>query len=121
MALERGPEGRLHVPSYRDGCYYNRLTDCCFVCLFRIGTSSPISPVKQRLKDARQLADHDLIGEELVVPTVCEDCPDTAYEYVKGRVSAVHTLSGEKPDIVSIKLKTGPTVHLDLSHATVSV
>ncbi|WP_255170459.1 hypothetical protein [Natrononativus amylolyticus] len=120
MALERGPEGRLHVPAYRDGCYYNRMADSCLICLFRIGSSSSVSPVKQRLKDAQRVSGHDLIGEELVVPTVCEKGPDTAYEYVKGKVSAVHTLNGVTPDIVSVELQTGPTVHLDFSHVTAS-
>lgn len=29
-------EDALHVPSFRNGCYYGRLADCCWLCLLRL-------------------------------------------------------------------------------------
>lgn len=29
---------RRHYPEERDGCYYQRPTDCCWLCLLRILT-----------------------------------------------------------------------------------
>lgn len=36
--LERGPEGRLHVPALRDGCWRGRPSNCCLACWLRLAT-----------------------------------------------------------------------------------
>lgn len=32
-------DGSWHFPAQRPGCYYQRLTDCCWVCLGRIAAA----------------------------------------------------------------------------------
>lgn len=36
MIGESGPEHERHIPSYRDGCYYERVEDCCWICYLRL-------------------------------------------------------------------------------------
>ncbi|WP_254543400.1 hypothetical protein [Halomarina pelagica] len=33
-------QGRLHLPEYTTGCYHERLDDCCWLCFFRITSST---------------------------------------------------------------------------------
>jgi hypothetical protein len=36
MIGEPGPQHERHLPSYRDGCYYDRVEDCCWICYLRL-------------------------------------------------------------------------------------
>lgn len=115
MVLERGPEGKLHAPAYRSGCYYERLSDCCLLCMGRIGLSSTTSPVRYRFRDAQRDDDHDLLGERVVVPYVDDSSHSTGLDYREGTVSDVHVRSGDDPDLLTVKISEGEYVHLNLA------
>lgn len=34
--LDRGPEGRLHAPSWRKGCWKGDVETCCAICYARL-------------------------------------------------------------------------------------
>lgn len=57
--IEQGPDGRLHVPNYQKGCYYNRPFDCCWFCIGRMAFSVMTSLVQQRLMQTQHNHDHD--------------------------------------------------------------
>ncbi len=115
MVFERGPEGKLHAPAYRSGCYYERLSDCCFLCMGRIGLSLTTSPVRYRLRDAQRDDNHDLLGERVVVPYVDDSNNSTGLGYREGTVSDVHVRSGDAPDLLTVKIGEDKYVHLDLA------
>lgn len=45
---DRGPEGRLHITTYTDGCYYGRPESCCGLCWLRLATF----PARRKISDA---------------------------------------------------------------------
>lgn len=51
--MERGPQGHLHAPQYRSGCYRARAEDCCWMCLLRAGIMAPVSQLKRRVHRSR--------------------------------------------------------------------
>ncbi|WP_157972312.1 hypothetical protein [Saliphagus sp. LR7] len=48
--MERGPQGHVHAPEYRTGCYRARAEDCCWVCLLRAALVGPVSRLKRRVR-----------------------------------------------------------------------
>lgn len=113
MVFERGPQGKVHAPAYRDGCYHGRLTDCCLLCMLRIGFSSPTAPIRYRIRNARSDREHDLVGERVVVPYLDRSVAHPMIDYREGTIDEVHVLSGDEPEIVTIELDENEYVHVD--------
>jgi len=42
----------IHFPKETKGCYYERLEDCCWLCIVRIVVSLVVLGVKLRAEDA---------------------------------------------------------------------
>jgi len=42
-------EDALHVPGFRNGCYYGRPADCCWVCFLRLLATAVRRAVTNRL------------------------------------------------------------------------
>ena len=113
MVLERDPQGKIHVPAYRDGCYHERLTDCCLLCILRIGLSSSSAPVRYRLRNARSDKNHDLVGERVVVPFLDRSVASPTIDYREGTIDEVHLFDGDDPEIVTVELEENEYVHVD--------
>ncbi|MFC7155534.1 hypothetical protein ACFQPA_08695 [Halomarina halobia] len=39
--------GQLHLPEYTTGCYHERLDDCCWLCFFRITSSTLVRALRR--------------------------------------------------------------------------
>lgn len=110
--IERGPQGKLHVPSYKDGCYYGRVEDSCWLCVIRVATGATTSPLRYRIRDAQSVPDHDLIGEKVTVPRV--DDHSNSLEQVAGTVVAVHTLSGDGLYVLTVETERIDSIHIEI-------
>lgn len=117
MVYERGPQGMIHIPSYRDGCYRGRLTDCCLLCLCRLAVASSTAPVRYRIRDARREDDHELVGERLTVPDVVPSSDRTGLDYQEGTIDAVYCLASDDPDFLTVTTDDNEQIHIDLSPA----
>lgn len=53
MIGESGPEHERHLPSYRDGCYYGRVEDCCWICYWRLIWQASEPDVQEANRAAR--------------------------------------------------------------------
>lgn len=107
MISERGPDTKRHVPSYRSGCFYRRIEDCCWACYFRMiwETSDP------EFRDATRGAErYSIIGTELDVPVINRITGDESVEYRRGEVTNVIDMADDDSAIVAIELETGEEV-----------
>ncbi len=114
MVLKKGPQGKRHFPSYRNGCYYRRLSDCCWLCMVRLATDST-SPINYRIREANTTFEHDFVGERLRVPNIGQGSNETPLEYIGGTVVEVHMLSGNDLDILTILTDDDQFIHIDLT------
>lgn len=113
MVFERGPQGKLHAPAYRNGCYHGRLTDCCFLCMGRIVLSSTTSPLRYRA--AQRDNGHDLLGERVVVPYVDHSSASYELNYRRGIINDIYVLSGDDPDLLTVKTDEDEYIHINLA------
>lgn len=114
MYYERGPQGKIHIPSYQNGCYHGRITDCCLLCMGRIGLSSSTAPVRYQSRDARDEDDHDLVGENVLIPYVDHSTTSIELDYREGTIEKVQLLDEEYPAQLRVETKDGEEVHIDL-------
>lgn len=114
MVGERGPAGKRHVPEYRSGCYRKRIVECCWLCMGRLLATQTLGSAEYSIK--RTAEEHDLIGTEVVLPTlpVAEDEPP---EHRTGEVVEVYELT-DHPTLFGIRLETGEKLVLSRSPDT---
>lgn len=115
MMLERGPQGKIHAPAYRDGCYHGRVADCCALCVGRVALATTTSPLRYRIRAVQRNDDHELLGERVVVPYVDRASRSDELDYREGTISDVHVLSGNDPDLLTVKVDDDEYIHVDLS------
>lgn len=113
MRPERGPREKIHFPTYTEGCYYGSLEDCCWFCTVRVATGSFTSPLRYKIRKAETHLDHDLVGEEILIPDFNLESPPV--HYTEGRISAVHSIAGAHSDIFTIKTEENNLIHIDLT------
>lgn len=101
--IERGPLGMVHVPSHRNGCYYHRVEDCCWVCYWRI--------VWALSRSAREEAAEGLVGRTIEVPSLHAIDDVESIEHVEGEITDVFTTT-DAPQIVTVELETGDEITL---------
>ena len=54
--IEKGPKDNVHFPEFKNGCYYGREEDCCWVCFVRF----ILSPLRQPVPDdVDSTSEHD--------------------------------------------------------------
>lgn len=121
MALERGPEGKRHAPTYRDGCYYGRMGDCCWMCLLRKIISPATLPVRYRFRNADTIPEHRLVDEEILVPNIDLSSESFSIEYTPGTVTEVYSYTGDDINIVTVNIEEEERmVHIDMAPETVN-
>lgn len=114
--MERGPRENLHMPRFTKGCYRGRLEDCCWLCAVRIAVRSTATPIRYSIRKERSVPEHDLVGEEVTVPYV--DNQLKSLEQTTGTVVAVHTLSDEEPDILTVETDHGKSLRIEIGALT---
>ncbi|WP_436346955.1 hypothetical protein [Natronorubrum sp. FCH18a] len=78
--------------------------------------SSTSSPIRYRIQSADTLSEHDLIGEEILVPQIDASSDEASVEHTTGIITKVHTLSSDSPDILSTYIEEkDKVVHIDLT------
>lgn len=121
MVWERGPQGKLHMPSVRDGCYHGKVTNCCFLCVGRLTVGSVTSPIRYRGPTARSNTDRsdddqELVGETIRVPTVENPSDQLQVDYQEGTIENIHTSRVGHPDIITVKIGTTQEIHIKFEH-----
>lgn len=114
MVFERGPRGKLHVLSYRKGCYHGRVTDCCYLCLGRVAVSAMTAPLRDRFR-SDQCDEYELLGTQVVVPYLDRSVSSSEVDYRKGTVSDVYAFAGDDPDLLTVEIDDDTYVHIDVS------
>ena len=103
--VERGPADRLHVPSFRNGCYYNRLVDCCWLCYGRLLWAQTQIP--------REEEGQEIVGTTVEIPALHNIDEDTSVEHVEGEITDVLTTT-DTTRIVTIELETEDEITLGM-------
>lgn len=73
MTIERGPEGKRHVPEHRSGCYYGRIESCCGLCALRMMVSTlrmGVARLAEPLRGGRDAPGHDSVGNRSTGPAL---------------------------------------------------
>lgn len=104
--IEKGPEGNAHVPEFKNGCYYGREEDCCWICFVRFILSPLWQPVPDEVEST---SEHPIIGMSVRIPMV--DRSDEMVTHVEGRVINVYQ-TDSSPDFVTVRLDDGSTISL---------
>lgn len=104
--VEKGPEGNVHFPGFKNGCYYGREEDCCWFCFVRFS----LSPLRQPVPDeVDSSSDHPIIGMSVRIPVV--DRSDEMGTHVEGTVINVYR-TDRSPAFVTVRLDDGSTISL---------
>ncbi len=115
MVMERGPQGKLHLPAYKAGCYRQRVTDCCALCMARVIAATATAPLRHKIRETKREDEHDLVGEHVRVPRVDHSANGTELDYQEGRIEKVYVLSDETPALLSIETEEDDRIHIDLT------
>ena len=114
MVSERGPQGSLHIPKYKKGCYYGRVTDCCLLCIGRVISSAVISASAER-EYVREEDHYDIIKEEVTVPYIDHSSDGDSIEEKSGEIEEVHLRFGSEPAMVIVRTDDDELIHIDFT------